>query len=147
MKETGGLVIREAHAKDIPALARLSGELGYPSDVSQMRRRYERVASDREHRVFVAVSGGEVVGWVHVHLTRWLATDSRGEIAGLIVDSTARGHGLGRRLMQAAETWTKEHGGATLSLKSNAIRKEAHVFYERLGYAVTKTSLNFRKEL
>jgi len=113
-----------------------------------MRLRFERVAPDREHHVLVAESAaGEVIGWIHVYLTRWLATDVRGEIAGLIVDSTARNRGVGQRLLQAAESWTKEHGGAVLSLRSNIIRKDAHRFYRRLGYEVTKTSLNFGKTL
>lgn len=148
MKEGPDVWIREARADDVPALARLAGELGYPTDEAQMRHRFERVAPDREHRVFVAetVTGG-VIGWVHVHLTRWLATEIRGEIAGLIVDSTARNRGIGARLLLAAESWTKEHGGKVLSLRSNVTRKDAHRFYERLGYAVTKTSLNFRKQL
>jgi len=140
--------IREARAPDVPALARLAGELGYPTDEAQMRRRFERVVPDPEHRVFVAVNTtGDVIGWVHVYLTSWLATDVRGEIAGLIVDSTARSRGIGQRLLEAAEDWTKRHGAAVLSLRSNVIRKDAHRFYERLGYTVTKTSLNFRKSL
>jgi len=32
-----------------------------------------------------------------------------------------------------------------VAVRSNLIRKETHVFYQRLGYTVTKTSLNFRK--
>ncbi len=113
-----------------------------------MRSRFERVVEDQEHRVYVAESvAGDVIGWVHVHLTRYLATDIRGEIAGLIVDSTARSQGIGAELLRAAEEWAKTQGGAVLSLRSNATRKDAHRFYERAGYAVTKTSLNFRKSL
>lgn len=140
--------IREATAQDVPALARLAGELGYPTDEAQMRRRFERVARDGEHGAFVAETGsGRVVGWVHVHLSRNLATDIRGELAGLIVDATERNQGVGAHLLRAAEVWAKAQGAAMLSLRSNVIRKDAHRFYERLGYAVTKTSLNFRKEL
>ena len=140
--------IRAARAKDIPALARLAGELGYPTGEAEMRRRFDRVAEDPEHAALVAETGsGEVVGWVHVHLTRWLATPTRGELAGLIVAATARNQGIGARLLRAAEEWTKAHGGAVLSLRSNVVRKDAHRFYERAGYAVTKTSLNFRKTL
>ena len=140
--------IREAEAKDIPTLARLAGELGYATGEAQMRRRFERVAADPEHRVYVAETAtGTVIGWIHVHLTRYLATDIRGEIAGLIVDATVRSQGIGAQLLRAAEDWTKAKGGAVLSLRSNVVRKDAHRFYERSGYAVTKTSLNFRKSL
>jgi ribosomal protein S18 acetylase RimI-like enzyme len=148
VKEDGRVLIREAQAKDIPALARLAGELGYATAESEMRRRFERVVSDPEHRTYVAESAaGEVIGWVHVHLTRHLATDARGEIAGLIVDSTVRSRGIGAQLLRAAENWTKAQGAALLSLRSNVTRKDAHRFYERQGYTVTKTSLNLRKQL
>jgi ribosomal protein S18 acetylase RimI-like enzyme len=148
VKEPGRAVIREAQAKDVPALARLAGELGYATAESQMRRRFERVVADPEHRVYVAESStGAVIGWVHVHLTRFLATDIRGEIAGLIVDSTARSRGLGAQLLRAAEDWTKAQGAALLVLRSNLTREDAHRFYRRLGYTVTKTSLNFHKTL
>lgn len=142
------MTIREARAGDVAALARLAGELGYPSDDAQMRRRFGRVAADQEHVVLVAESAAAgVVGWVHVHLTRHLVTEIRGELGGLVVDSSARSQGIGAGLLRAAEEWTKAKGGDLLSLRSNVIRKDAHRFYERLGYSVTKTSLNFRKTL
>lgn len=148
MSERRSIVIREARVADVPALTRLCGQLGYASDEAQVLRRFERVRADREYRIFVAEDAtGAVVGWVQVHLTRWLAADLRGEVAGLIVADSARGHGVGRQLMQAAEAWTKEQGGPTLSLRSNVVRKEAHAFYQHLGYTVSKTSLNLKKEL
>ena len=90
---------------------------------------------------------GEVVGWVQVHFTRWLASDARGEVLGLVVASKMRGRGIGRQLMQMAEGWTKERGGSLVALRSNILRKETHIFYQRLGCEVTKTSLYFKKPL
>jgi GNAT superfamily N-acetyltransferase len=138
--------IRSAAAADLPALTRLCGELGYASDPGQVQRRFARVAADPEHHIFVAEdASGRVLGWVHVHLTKLLESDLRGEVAGMIVAPEARGRGVGRRLMQAAEAWTKGRGGAQVSLRCNLVRTEAHAFYERLGYKVAKTQLNFRK--
>jgi len=146
VKESPRSTIREARAADVPALARLAGELGYASSKEQMTRRFARVSADKEHRIFVAEdASGAVIGWVQVHFTRWLASDARGEVVGLVVAAGARGRGIGRRLMEAAETWTKAQGGTLLALRSNILRKETHTFYEKLGYTVTKTSLNFSK--
>ncbi len=134
--------------EDVPALTRLSGELGYLSTVAQVKRRFERVAEDRDHRIFVAEDAlGAAVGWVQVHFTRWLASDARGEVVGLVVAAESRGRGVGRRLMAAAEAWTKEQGGTLVALRSNILRKETHAFYQHLGYRITKTSLYFKKEL
>ena len=146
VNENPWALIREARVADIPALTQLCGELGYPSEESQVKRRLARVNEDKENRIIVAEdAAGAVIGWVQVHFTRWLASDPRGEVVGLVVSSQSRGRGIGRKLMQAAETWTKEQGGAQVAVRSNLIRKETHVFYQRLGYTVTKTSLNFRK--
>ena len=148
VSEQSPIVIREARVGDVAALTRLAGELGYPAEESQIHRRFEHVLADKDQQIFVAEeSGGEVVGWVHVHLGRWLVVDPRGEVMGLIVSPALRGRGVGRRLMQAAEVWTQQQGGTLLTLRSNIVRKEAHVFYERIGYQVTKTSLNFSKTL
>jgi len=140
--------IRAARAVDVPVLAQLAGELGYPTATGQMERRFARVTTDADHQVFVAEdAAGTVVGWVQVNYTRFLASDPRGEVLALVVAAGSRGRGLGRQLMQAAEQWTRDQGGTQLSLRSNIVRKETHVFYERLGYQVTKTSLNFQKPL
>ena len=148
VSEPPRVVIREAQAADIPVLTRLCDELGYASTVEQVQLRFERVTADRGHRIFVAEeTAGAVVGWVQVHFTRWLASDARGEVVGLVVSADTRGRGIGRQLMQAAEAWTTEQGGALRVLRSNIQRKETHMFYERLGYAATKTSLNFSKML
>ena len=142
------MTVRAVRAEDVPALTRLCGELGYASEPKQVERRLARVTADHGNQIFVAEDAtGEVIGWVQVYLTRWLATDPRCEIAGLVVSETCRGRGVGQQLLQAAEAWTKEQGGIVVSLRSNVVRKDAHRFYERQGYAVTKTSLNFRKML
>ena len=148
LSPAGSVTIRHARASDLGALARLAAELGYPAGEAQFARRFAHVAEDSHQQILVAESpAGEVVGWVHVHLARWLVVEPRGEVAGLVVASTRRNHGIGGRLMQAAEAWTRERGGDVLTLRSNILRKDAHRFYERLGYAMTKTSLNFTKEL
>ena len=148
MTEKPRIVIREARAADVAALTRLCGELGYASEQEQVSRRFARVAGDREHRIFVAEDSAEgVVGWVQVHYTRWLASDARGEVVGLVVAAETRGRGIGRQLMRAAESWTRDQGGSVLALRSNILRKDTHAFYQRLGYTVTKTSLYFKKAL
>ena len=59
-------VIRVAAPRDAEVMARLSGELGYPSSPQEMTDRLGHVLSDDDHHALVAVSDDEVVGWVHV---------------------------------------------------------------------------------
>jgi GNAT superfamily N-acetyltransferase len=64
-----------------------------------------------------------------------------------VVSETARGSGVGRRLVEAAEDWTLMRGFGVIVLRSNNLRTQAQGFYEHLGYTVTKTQNAFRKTL
>lgn len=140
--------IRAAEPRDVPELARLAGELGYPSTVTEIAARLARVAADPEHLVLVAEdANGRVGGWVHVFMNKLLESDVRAEIGGLVADPALRRRGIGRNLMAHAEARARERRLPMVSLQSNIRRTEAHQFYERLGYTVAKTQLNFRKEL
>lgn len=70
----------------------------------------------------------------------------RAQIGGLVVAEAARRSGAGRRFMQAAEQWAREHNCWAVYVRSNVIRKEAHQFYERIGYELVTSSV-FRKHL
>jgi GNAT superfamily N-acetyltransferase len=81
------------------------------------------VARDATGAVVAGLLGHTRWGWLHVEKL-WLAED-------------ARGHGLGTRLMSAAESLAIDRGctGATL----NTFEHQARPFYEKLGYALFGT--------
>jgi GNAT superfamily N-acetyltransferase len=142
-----GLFLRRASAVDAAALATLLGELGYPSTEAEARQRVEQLSGRGDHAVYVAVIDGAVVGWIHVFVLPSMEHPPRAVIAGLVVSELYRGRGIGERLVIEAEEWSLLHGCHHVRLRSNVVRKEAHRFYERLGYSVTKTSLTFDKVL
>lgn len=59
----------------------------------------------------------------------------RGWVYYLAVDSAARGRGLGRRMMEACETWVQSRGIPKIQLMVRATNRSAVGFYERLGYS------------
>lgn len=138
--------VRAAGKNDAEALARLAGELGYPSTAAQVLERLAGVESDPQHATFVAVArSGEMVGWIELDEIRSLAHDARAEITGLIVDSAHRGAGVGRLLVERGETWARARGLDAIGVRSNVIRDGAHAFYLGLGYAAVKSQKVFRK--
>jgi ribosomal protein S18 acetylase RimI-like enzyme len=140
--------VRSAEERDISALARLAGELGYPSTPEQIRERLAKIMAAPHQATFVAVINGDtVIGWIHLSEARSLDTEPRAEITGLVVDSNFRSGGAGRLLVERGEEWTRQRGLAAIGVRSNIIRERAHSFYERLGYAVTKTQKVFRKSI
>jgi GNAT superfamily N-acetyltransferase len=148
MSEMPPTRIRPSTPADIPDLAQLAGQLGYPSTPEQVARRFEALAGEPdENALFVAEVDGRVAGWVHVHLYSLLVDDPEAEIGGLVVDASRRGQGLGAQLMAAAEAWAREKGCPSVYLRSNTMRTEAHAFYQQLGYRLVKSQYAFRKEL
>lgn len=144
---TGSIHIRAAAPADAGSLARLSGELGYPADAETIARRLQDVVKNRAGAVMVAEVDGQVAGWAHVLPQRRLEHDANAELAGLVVDESARGAGIGRALLRAAEAWAGEHGYPELVVRSNVIRERAHRFYLREGYAEKKRQVVFVKKM
>jgi GNAT superfamily N-acetyltransferase len=139
--------IRSAEIKDCPQLAELCTQLGYPSNAGQLEVRLADVLQRSDHAAFVAEVDGCLAGWVHVHVSPGLEVDRMAVVNGLVVDAALRGRGIGKALMAQAEAWARSQGCKELWLRSNIVRKEAHGFYQSLGYEILKTSYTFRKQL
>ena len=142
------VTIRPMRSEDAAEVAQLTTQLGYPATEEEIRRRYDLIKNRSDGRLFVAQHAGTaVVGWVHVQELYMLESDARAEIFGLVVADSARGTGVGRRLIEAAEEWATTRGLRVMGLRSNNLRTDARGFYEHLGYKVTKTQNAFRKTL
>jgi GNAT superfamily N-acetyltransferase len=139
--------VRFAAASDAPALAGLCVQLGYPSTPEQVAGRLAGILPRPEHAIFLAEAGGQAAGWIHVFICRMLEAEPFLEVGGLVVDETRRGLGIGKALMAAGESWSRERGVLEVRLRSNVIRKDAHRFYESLGYANVKSQFTFYKRL
>jgi GNAT superfamily N-acetyltransferase len=137
---------------DAEAVARLSGELGYPTTEAQIAARLQVVRdlpATQPAEIFVACDAqtGTLVGWVHVVVPALVVSDGVAKIWGLVVAKSQRQRGIGARMMAAAEDWAQERGCSAMQLRSSQRREDAHAFYQRLGYRVTKTQLAFSRSL
>lgn len=138
-------VIRLGQAADASAIAVLMEQLGYPVPASKIEERLGRMPERRV--VLVAVVDGEVVGWTSVCADETLVEGLDACIEGFVVDERVRSRGVGLRLLQVAERWSKERGCASLIVRSNVVRTRAHGFYDRNGYVTIKSQRFFRKQL
>jgi GNAT superfamily N-acetyltransferase len=145
--ENRALKIRRAAPGDVPRIAELSDELGYPTSVTEMRERFALIKPPSAHAVFVAEFEKKVIGWIHVSITPLLEVARRAEVNGLIVAECHRSLGAGAKLLDAAEAWARGKKCQGMSVRSNVIRDRAHAFYERQGYSHIKTQKAFRKSL
>lgn len=140
--------LRPATARDAQRLAALATELGYPSSAAEVERRLGRIEDDEDHFVCAAeLDDGQVIGWIHAFVVSLVESDPRVEIGGLVVGENQRGAGVGKALMERAEAWARSKGVGEVAVRSNVIRKDAHRFYQRLGYNMIKTQYAFSKKL
>jgi len=143
------VAIRRARLSDAVTIAKLSGQLGYPTSGKDMRQRLAKLLSQPRHgKVLVAESAsGDVVGWLHVSATPLLEMALRAEVNGLVIAEDARSGGTGALLLESAEQWARAKGCKSMSVRSNVVRERAHGFYQRNGYEHYKTQKAFRKKL
>ncbi len=141
------VTLRPARLADAPAFAGLATQLGYPSSPREVRERLATVLDDPKHLILAAASGGRAVGWAHAYVCCLVESDTFVELGGLVVDESHRGKGVGGKLLEKVEEWARQKGCRAVSVRSNVIRHEAHIFYAARGYDPIKTQHAFRKRL
>jgi GNAT superfamily N-acetyltransferase len=130
--------IRLATPNDAPSLAALLSELGYQTPVDVLPARLSALTRDGSVAL-VAVGEDDVPkGLVCVasHVTIH-ASAPVGYIMALVTLPAARGMGVGRALVGAAEAWARERGCLRLTVTSAEHRADAHAFYPRCGMPYT----------
>src|SRR5688500_15610413 len=86
----------------------------------------------------MACDGDQIVGFIGTRPGPLYASDEPyGQIMALAVARDRQRGGVGRTLMQAAESILVRHGARVLVVASGNHRNDAHAFYEKNGYAFT----------
>jgi ribosomal-protein-alanine acetyltransferase len=122
--------LRTASAADLPALLAL--EQTFPGDRMSARQFRHHLASPRA-RWRVAVAGGRLLGYALVLLRR---DSDRARLYSIAVDPSARGQGLGHRLLAAAERDAARAGRAAMTLEVRQDNAAANALYQSAGYRV-----------
>jgi GNAT superfamily N-acetyltransferase len=139
------VAVRPVDHKDAASVQVLLGELGYPQDLDAVHARLRALAGERATKVFVAEDRGEVVGVAVVHWFELLEKPGAfARLLALVVSRQYRGSGVGRRLVEAAETVARRSGCLGIEVTTGAKRQDAQGFYEEIGYT-TGESRYYRK--
>jgi len=138
--------VRTAMPGDAAEIASLITLLGYPCTPDEARDRMQAVAADPDQALLVADRHGDLCGLLGLDLMYYLPLGARTcRITALVVATAHQGEGVGRELLQAAETWARQSGAARVEVTSAAHRNEAHAFYRACGYE--DGSMRFVKRL
>ena len=140
------LRIRDAELSDATELAALACELGYKTTGAEMESRLVSILKDLRYKTLVALKDKKICGMLGTFsASSYLHNDLNGRIIALVVSRESRRHGIGARLIAAAEKDFAQRGIPRVTLTTRFEREEAHQFYKKLGYA--RTGFRFAKNL
>lgn len=119
-------------------MAALLAELGYPVQARELPSRLSAVESEGSTVVLAVDENDTPLGLAQVAKHSTIHADAPvAYITALVTNEAARGRGVGRALVNAAEAWAREKGCVRLSVTSAEHRSDAHAFYPKCGMPYT----------
>lgn len=140
---TDPIQIREMQRQDLPQIQELYRDL-VPEGVAMemLTQNYETAAGDSDYYLVTAVRGEKVLGSATGIVC--LALDAPFlVIENVVVDGACRGQGIGRKILEELDCFAAARSCQYALLVSSGFRREAHSFYEAMGY--TDDVRGFRK--
>jgi ribosomal protein S18 acetylase RimI-like enzyme len=130
-------IVKEPTEEVVDALARLLPQLSSadPPDAAALA-----TIIGGGSTVFLARVDGVIVGSLTLVLYR-IPTGLKAWIEDVVVDGTARGHGVGEALNLAALEEARRHGAKAVSLTSRPSREAANRLYQRIGFSSRDTNV------
>ncbi|HVF74871.1 MAG TPA: GNAT family N-acetyltransferase [Acidimicrobiales bacterium] len=132
-------VAEEATPELVDAFARLVPQLSTSSPPPGKDELAEMIGAPGTS-VLVARDGDEILGTLTLVVFR-IPTGLRAWIEDVVVDSAARGRGVGEALTLKAIDIAKEAGARTVDLTSRPSREAANRLYQRLGFELRETNV------
>lgn len=139
--------VRDACEGDLPRLVELLAQLSLDAPREELgpplpesyRRALREIEADPRQRLLLVGAGGRVVAAAALIIVPNLSHQGRpyAIVENVIVDVGERGAGHGELLMRYAAEEAQKAGCYKLTLTSNKRRRDAHRFYERLGFKPT----------
>jgi len=136
---TRAVTVRPATATDLERLMALRTDVAregrwigaeLPLDEEGDRAMLQRgIDAGADNVLFVAESGGAVVGNLGMHVARYGVAEF-----GMLVADDWRGRGVGSALVEAAIAWAREAGAHKLALQHWPDNHAAHRLYEKYGF-------------
>ncbi len=122
----------DAFAHLLPQLSKSSP----PPTLAELQEMVAAPASD----VLIARLDGRIVGTLTL-VTFRIPTGVRAWIEDVVVDDSARGHGVGDRLNRFALDIARDKGAKTVDLTSRPSREAANRLYQRIGFKARATNV------
>lgn len=134
------IVMREALESDLPGVLSLYAQLGQDDGsilpLGMATSIFWKMKSYPDYTIQVALAEGRVIGTFAL-----LVMDNLGHfgtpsaiLEDVVVAEDLRGEGIGKLMMEYANTLCRQKGCYKMAFSSNINRETAHLFYESLGF-------------
>lgn len=141
--------VRLATAADLPEILRMLGEDKATAsqelswDAPRYRDALEEMQASGTSATYVGELDGRIVGTFMLTFIRHLMRQGSlvAQIEAVRVDAPVRGRGLGAEMMRWAIDEARRRRCSRVQLTTNKVRKDAHRFYERLGFRPTHVGM------
>jgi ribosomal protein S18 acetylase RimI-like enzyme len=132
-------VCREVTDEVVQAFGVLIPQLSR-SNPAPTRAELEALVASEASTLFVARVDGRIAGSLTLAMFR-IPTGVRAWIEDVVVDESARGHGVGEALNRAALDHARANGAITVDLTSRPSREAANRLYKRMGFEQRATNV------
>ena len=132
-------IAAKADQELVDAFAHLIPQLSKSSPPPTMAELAEMIAGDASD-VLIARFDGRIVGTLTL-VTFRIPTGVRAWIEDVVVDDSARGHGVGDLLNRFALDLARVKGAKTVDLTSRPSREAANRLYQRIGFQPRETNV------
>jgi GNAT superfamily N-acetyltransferase len=148
---SAAMLLREARREDLPAIVRMLAD----DPLGKKRHRvedplpqdyyaaFDAIAASPSNGLYVAEIDGEIVGTLQLTFIPGLdyVGAERMLIEAVRVAQHRRNAGLGKAMIAQAIEIARRRGCQRVELTSSASRKDAHRFYEGLGFAASHVGM------
>ena len=148
------LTIRRAALDDLAEIVRLlaDDELGALREIYSLplanayTDAFVVINQDPNSELYVAELEGRVIGTFQLNFLTYLGHQGRrvAQIEAVRIASELRGRQLGGAMMKWAINRAREMNCHRIQLTTNKVRKEAHRFYERLGFTPSHEGMKLK---
>lgn len=145
------MIVRDAIENDLDAICILSNQINseHHLHVPNMFKAPEGLERDRgfwkdrmcssNGAFFVAELNAQIVGFITAAIRNkipasFLVKNKICHIGTIVVSTAVQGQGVGKKLMASAEQWAKDEGAGYTLLEVMEFNKNAHTFYDSIGY-------------
>jgi GNAT superfamily N-acetyltransferase len=153
---SGQVILRDARRDEVAAIVAMLADdmLGGAREVTReplppsYYSAFDALARDPNNRLLIAERDGETVGTLQITFIHGLSRQGakRALIEAVRVAAPYRGKGLGEEIIRAAIGMARAAGCAMVQLTTDKSRKDAHRFYERLGFKATHEGMKLTLE-